>query len=99
MANFLQLSLLALSAVLTLGPTPVLSQVESGLMSEIERLNNQSLLWGPYKPNLYFGVRPRISNSLWTGLMWVKVDSFQDLGHGVLHSQSLACSGDKVLIA
>ena len=37
---------------------------------------NDSLLWGPYRPNLYFGVRPRIPKSLLTGLMWAKVDSF-----------------------
>lgn len=26
-----------------------------------------SLLWGAYRPNLYFGLRPRIPNSLMTG--------------------------------
>lgn len=50
--------------------------------SEIGRINNQTLLWGPYKPNLYFGVRPRLPNGLWTGLMWSKVDDFQDFGKG-----------------
>ncbi|RXG42807.1 hypothetical protein VDGE_08395 [Verticillium dahliae] len=52
------------------------------LTSEIGRLNNESLFWGPYKPNLYFGVRPRTANPLWTGLMWAKVDSFQDVQTG-----------------
>lgn len=37
---------------------------------------NETLLWGPYRPNLYFGVRPRVPKSLLTGLMWAKVDSF-----------------------
>lgn len=37
---------------------------------------NGSLLWGPYRPNLYFGVRPRLPNSLLAGLLWAKVDSF-----------------------
>ena len=37
---------------------------------------NGSLLWGPYRPNLYFGVRPRLPNSLLSGLLWAKVDSF-----------------------
>ncbi|KAG6879960.1 hypothetical protein C0992_008894 [Termitomyces sp. T32_za158] len=32
--------------------------------------NDKILLWGPYRPNLYFGLRPRIPNSLMTGLMW-----------------------------
>lgn len=31
---------------------------------------DDSLLWGPYKPNVYFGLRPRISESLSLGLMW-----------------------------
>ena len=46
------------------------------LIREAARANNESLLWGPYKPNLYFGVRPRIANSLSAGLMWAKVDDF-----------------------
>jgi mannosyl-oligosaccharide glucosidase len=37
------------------------------------------LLWGPYRPNLYFGVRPRIPKSLMGGLMWSKVENFQDV--------------------
>ncbi|KAF9066861.1 glycoside hydrolase [Rhodocollybia butyracea] len=31
---------------------------------------NDTLLWGAYRPNLYFGIRPRIPQSLLTGLMW-----------------------------
>ncbi|KAK4193006.1 mannosyl oligosaccharide glucosidase-domain-containing protein, partial [Podospora australis] len=54
---------------------------ESILHSEIGRQNNQSLLWGPYRPNLYFGVRPRIPKSLMTGLMWGKVDSYTEFQH------------------
>lgn len=49
---------------------------ESILIKEAARANNQSLLWGPYKPNLYFGVRPRIAKSLTAGLMWAKVDDY-----------------------
>ena len=49
------------------------------LYKEIARNANQSLLWGPYRPNLYFGVRPRIPKSLMGGLMWSKVESFQDV--------------------
>ncbi len=49
----------------------------SVLLSEIGRTSNQSLLWGPYRPNLYFGVRPRIPKSLLTGLLWSKVEDFQ----------------------
>jgi mannosyl-oligosaccharide glucosidase len=49
------------------------------LYNEIARNANQSLLWGPYRPNLYFGVRPRIPKSLMGGLMWSKVENFQDV--------------------
>jgi mannosyl-oligosaccharide glucosidase len=41
---------------------------------------NASLLWGTYRPNLYFGTRPRIPESLMTGLMWfdgTNVQGFQ----------------------
>lgn len=29
-----------------------------------------SLLWGTYRPNLYFGLRPRLPYSLMSGMMW-----------------------------
>ncbi|KAI0898063.1 glycoside hydrolase family 63 protein [Annulohypoxylon nitens] len=62
---------------------PVLSVCEAKdegvLNAEIGRLNNQSLLWGPYRPNLYFGVRPRIPKSVTTGLLWAKVDNYVDV--------------------
>lgn len=51
------------------------------LTNEIARANNQSLLWGPYRPNLYFGVRPRIPKSFMGGLMWARVDDFQSVQH------------------
>ncbi|KAI9843038.1 MAG: Processing alpha glucosidase I [Sclerophora amabilis] len=44
---------------------------------ELERTSNQTLLWGPYRPNLYFGVRPRIPKSVLTGLLWARVEDFQ----------------------
>lgn len=55
---------------------------ESVLTAEIGRQNNQSLLWGPYKPNVYFGVRPRSAEGLWTGLMWSKVDDYGEVQNG-----------------
>jgi mannosyl-oligosaccharide glucosidase len=48
----------------------------SAVASEDRKVSEASLLWGPYRPNLYFGVRPRIPRSLLTGLMWAKVDNF-----------------------
>jgi len=46
------------------------------LINEIQRASNQSLLWGPYDPSLYFGMRPRIPQSLFMGLMWARVNDF-----------------------
>lgn len=49
------------------------------ILAENAKVSNESLLWGPYRPNLYFGVRPRIPKSLTTGLLWAKVDSFESV--------------------
>ncbi|KJR89943.1 mannosyl-oligosaccharide glucosidase [Sporothrix schenckii 1099-18] len=59
---------------------------ESALFSETARLNNDSLLWGPYRPNLYFGVRPRIPKSLVSGLMWGRADTYTDLQNHVRYT-------------
>ncbi|KAH8821404.1 glycoside hydrolase family 63 protein [Xylogone sp. PMI_703] len=56
------------------------------LISEIGRASNQSLVWGPYRPNLYFGVRPRIPKSLMGALMWAKVDNYQDVQNNFRHT-------------
>ena len=51
-----------------------------GLTAYGQRANNsQSLLWGPYRPNLYFGLRPRIPQSLLTGLMWFGTQNYQSI--------------------
>ncbi|KIV99073.1 uncharacterized protein PV09_09180 [Verruconis gallopava] len=60
--------------------TTLLVIAASALASEpspsFERASNQSLLWGPYRPNLYFGVRPRIPESLTMGLLWARVEDY-----------------------
>ncbi|KZV80745.1 glycoside hydrolase [Exidia glandulosa HHB12029] len=38
---------------------------------------NDTLLWGAYRPGLYFGLRPRIPQSLMTGLMWFGTQDYQ----------------------
>lgn len=55
-------------------------------LTENARLSNESLLWGPYRPNLYFGVRPRLPKSLTTGLLWAKVDNFESVQNSKLHT-------------
>ncbi|KAF5376548.1 hypothetical protein D9757_008280 [Collybiopsis confluens] len=41
--------------------------------------SNDTLLWGPYRPNLYFGIRPRIPQSLMTGLMWFGTQDYASI--------------------
>lgn len=50
------------------------------------KASNESLLWGPYKSNLYFGVRPRIPKSLTTSLMWARVEDFTSVQNNVRHT-------------
>ena len=52
---------------------------EQDVLADNARRSNESLVWGPYRPNLYFGVRPRLPKSLVTGLLWAKVDNFQTI--------------------
>lgn len=59
--------LLAICAFFTLADNPVQASHDA---------SNSSLLWGPYRPNLYFGVRPRLPKSLTTGLLWANTDSY-----------------------
>lgn len=47
---------------------------------------NASLLWGPYRPNLYFGVRPRIPKSLLTGLMWWNGNDYSGAQNNFRHT-------------
>lgn len=58
---------------------------DPALLKEYARANNASLLWGPYRSNLYFGIRPRgLPKSLLNGLMWYNSDTFlglQDIRH------------------
>ncbi|KAF4628986.1 hypothetical protein G7Y89_g9162 [Cudoniella acicularis] len=58
----------------------------SVLFKEFARETNQSLLWGPYRPNVYFGVRPKIPKSFMGGLLWSKVDNFQDVQNNFRHT-------------
>ncbi|KAF1937561.1 glycoside hydrolase [Clathrospora elynae] len=56
--------------------------------------NNASLLWGPYRPNLYMGIRPRVPNSLISGLMWGKLEDVEKkLRHNVDMSEGMARYG------
>jgi mannosyl-oligosaccharide glucosidase len=78
---FSTLSTLLSAAILLSSPA-----VADQTLIDIERASNQSLLWGPYRPNLYFGVRPRIPNSLLMGLMWARVEDYQSVQHNFRHT-------------
>ncbi|KAF9584660.1 Processing alpha glucosidase I [Lunasporangiospora selenospora] len=51
----------------------------------VSKASNESLLWGIYRPNLYFGTRPRLPESVMTGLMWFGTQDFSgvdNIRHG-----------------
>lgn len=66
---------LVISAV-SLFPSVITGEDQKAL-ADNAKVSNESLLWGPYRPNVYFGVKPRIPKSLTTGLLWAKVDDYQ----------------------
>ncbi|KAF2015320.1 glycoside hydrolase family 63 protein [Aaosphaeria arxii CBS 175.79] len=63
-----------------------LVSLASAQVAEIEKASNASLLWGPYRPNLYFGVRPRIPKSLMGGLLWTRVEDYQSVQNNFRHT-------------
>ncbi|RKP05923.1 glycoside hydrolase [Thamnocephalis sphaerospora] len=46
-----------------------------------ERAANATLFWGTYRPNLYFGTRPRLPHSVMTGLMWYTLEHHSGFRH------------------
>lgn len=57
--------------------TLIASTVAADLLTASASASNNSLLWGTYRPNLYFGTRPRVPESVMTGLMWFDASQFQ----------------------
>ena len=51
--------------------------VRSDFLNANGSFDTQATLWGPYRPNLYFGLRPRIPQSLMTGLVWFGTQNYQ----------------------
>jgi mannosyl-oligosaccharide glucosidase len=48
--------------------------------SSFSPTNDSALLWGAYRPNLYFGLRPQLPQSLMTGLLWFGTQDYQSIG-------------------
>ncbi|KAG5437789.1 hypothetical protein PCANB_000503 [Pneumocystis canis] len=54
------------------------------LIKQTEIASNASLLWGPYRPNLYMGIRSRDPKSILAGVMWTGLNNYaqiQELRH------------------
>ena len=75
-----------LAPLILLYSSIVVADDAQSVLSTGAKNSNESLLWGPYRPNLYFGVRPRIPKSLVTGLLWAKIDDYT----GIQQSKGLA---------
>ncbi|KAI5290531.1 Processing alpha glucosidase I [Ascosphaera aggregata] len=73
------LSIWVIIGLLSFGNYAAANDYSSSIIKDgAEAVSNSSLLWGPYRPNLYFGVRPRLPKTLMTGLLWAKVDDYDN---------------------
>ncbi|KAI9314210.1 glycoside hydrolase [Dichotomocladium elegans] len=69
---------LATIASLFMQPTQAVVDPENvEFVLNADRAANESLLWGTYRPNLYFGTRTRLPESLMSGLIWFDASNFQ----------------------
>lgn len=50
--------------------------IDESLTGKYKQSSDSSLLWGPYRSGLYFGIRPRIPRSVLSGLMWFNMDTY-----------------------
>eukprot|EP01135_Chromosphaera_perkinsii_P010788 Nk52_evm5s2226 gene=Nk52_evmTU5s2226 len=49
-----------------------------------DHAHKTKFMWGTYRPQLYFGIRPRLPSSLLFGTMWLDHHVFQEQGHSQL---------------
>lgn len=56
------------------------------VVTEAQRQNNQTLLWGPYRPQVYFGIKPRLPDSFIGGLMWSGMNDFSGMQDNFRHT-------------
>lgn len=73
------LVLLLLARFLVSAEVPIEYDDTSLLIENFKELNRESLNWGPYRSNLYLGIRPRIPDSFMSGLMWFPTNNFEDV--------------------
>lgn len=58
--------------------------LKSSISPEVAQARDESdasLLWGTYRPQIYFGLRPRLPESLLTGLAWFGLQDYSDFQH------------------
>lgn len=48
--------------------------------TNFEQLSHDSLFWGPYNSGRYLGIRPRVPESLLSGLIWFNAESQHGIG-------------------
>jgi mannosyl-oligosaccharide glucosidase len=48
-------------------------------LSAYVQAKDDAYFWGPYRPNLYFGLRPRLPQSLMTGLLWFSTADYKSV--------------------
>jgi mannosyl-oligosaccharide glucosidase len=74
--TFLCVALLCLLSVLV---ATIEGQSEADIArATLSAAQNASLLWGTYRPNLYFGTRTRSpTNAILTGLLWHGAKDFE----------------------
>jgi hypothetical protein len=60
-----------------------LSQMDA-LHAMAQSANNASLFWGTYRPNLYFGVKPRGPDSFLPGLMWFGLSDYSGVQRNIV---------------
>ncbi|CCA74001.1 related to ER glucosidase I [Serendipita indica DSM 11827] len=81
-------SLLGLTVAIGLVPGSLASKTSAqGSITD-----DKSLLWGTYRPNLYFGLRPRLPQSLMSGLMWFGTQDY----HGFQKIRHDCTQGDEL---
>lgn len=73
----------SVSSLLTATCAALVAAEDSSVFS---KASNDSLLWGPYRPNLYFGVRPRVPKSILTGLLWARVEDYTSVQNDVRYT-------------
>lgn len=75
----LALVLFLITRILVNAETPIEYDDSSLMIENFKELNKNSLNWGPYRSNLYLGIRPRIPDSFMSGLMWFPTNNFEDV--------------------